>query len=145
MQAIAMAGYRVPGRPAPLPGEAPVADYRNVSEDYFRTMGMRLVAGRDFTRHDAEQKDPTVMVINEALARKLWPQQQAIGQTLHSVTDDAPNAWQCVVIAVVSDTRQLGLDEPSRPEMFFPSRDQFPAISLVASTAGDPMRMAPSI
>jgi len=46
---------------------------------------------------------------------------------------------------VVADTRQLGLDSPPRPEMFFPSRSQFPRLALIVRTAGDPMRMAPAV
>jgi putative ABC transport system permease protein len=142
MESIQMTGFRVEGQPAPAPGEGPVADYRDVSEDYIATMGMRMAAGRGFTRAEAEKQNPTEVIVNESLARKLWPKQDALGKALHSSSDSGPGAWRRVVIGVVADTRQLGLDTPPRPEMFIPSRSQFPNLALIVRTAGDPLRMA---
>jgi putative ABC transport system permease protein len=145
MESIQMTGFRVEGQPAPAPGEGPVADYRDISEEYVATMGMRMAAGRAFTRAEAEMQNPTAVIVNESLARKLWPQQDPLGKVLHSSNDSGPGAWRRVVIGVVADTRQLGLDSPPRPEMFFPSRNQFPNLALIVRTAGDPLRMASAV
>jgi putative ABC transport system permease protein len=145
MDTIKMTVFRVEGQPTPPPGEGPVADYRDVSEEYIRAMGMRLIAGRSFTRAEAEKGSPNEVVVNESLARKLWPKQNPLGQVLHSSTDSGPNAWRRVVIGVVADTHQLGLDAPPRPEMFFPLRNQFPNFAMVVRTAADPLRMASAV
>ena len=141
MEQIQMTTFRVEGRPAPAPGTAPVADSREVSEEYIATLGMRLVAGRGFTRAEAHTQNPSVVIINESLAHKLWPNEDPLGKVLQSSSDTAPGAWRRVVVGVVADTRQLGLDSPPRPEMFFPSRGQFPNLALIVRTAGDPLRM----
>jgi len=145
MESIQMTGFRVEGQPVPAPGEGPVADRRDVSDEYIATMGMRIVAGRGFTRAEAEKQNPGEVIVNESLARKLWPQQDPLGGALHSSSDSGPDAWRRVVVGVAADTRQLGLDSPPRPEMFFPSRSQFPNLALIVRTAGDPLRMAPAV
>jgi len=145
MESIQMTGFRVEGQPTPALGEGPVADRRDVSDEYIGTMGMRIVAGRGFTRAEAEKQNPGEVVVNESLARKLWPQQDPLGRALHSSAESGPDAWRRVVVGVVADTRQLGLDSPPRPEMFFPSRRQFPNLALIVRTAGDPLRMAPAV
>jgi putative ABC transport system permease protein len=145
MERIQMSSFRVEGQPAPAPGQAPVADSREVSDEYIATMGIRLVAGRRFTRAEAERRNPTEVIVNESLARKLWPSRDALGKVLHSSADSGPGAWRRVVVGVVADTRQLGLDSPPRPEMFFPSRSQFPNLALIVRTAGDPLRMASAV
>jgi putative ABC transport system permease protein len=145
MESIQMTGFRVEGQPAPPPGEGPVADTRDVSDEYIATMGMRLVAGRGFTRAEAEKQNPTEVIVNESLARKLWPNQNPLGKALDSSADSGPNAWRRVVIGVLADSRQLGLDSPPRPEMFFPSRSQFPNLALIVRTSGDPLRIASAV
>jgi len=145
MERIQMSSFRVEGQPVPAPGQAPVADSRDVSDEYLATMGMRLVAGRGFTRAEADRQNPAEVIINESLARKLWPKQDPLGKVFHSIADTGHGAWRRVVVGVVADTRQLGLDSPSRPEMFFPSRSQFPNLALIVRTAGDPLRMASAV
>src|SRR6266704_4425316 len=65
----------------PAPDEQPNADYVQVSEDYFSTLGIPLVAGREFTRNDDENAPP-VAIINETMAAKYWPGKDPIGQRL---------------------------------------------------------------
>ncbi|HXM45259.1 MAG TPA: FtsX-like permease family protein [Bryobacteraceae bacterium] len=145
MESIGMSSFRVEGQPAPAPGQGPVADYRDVSDRYIATMGMRIVAGRGFTRAEAEKPNPAEVIVNESLARRLWPKQDPLGKAIRSSADTGPDAWRRVVIGVVADSRQLGLDSPPRPEMFFPSRSQFPNLALIVRTAGDPLRMASAV
>jgi predicted permease len=145
MESIQMSSFRVGGQPPPALGQGPVADSRDVSDEYIATMGMRIVAGRGFTREEAEKQNPAEVIVNESLARKLWPKQNPLGKALHSNADSGPDAWRRVVVGVVADTRQLGLDSPPRPEMFFPSRSPFPNLALIVRTAGDPLRMASAV
>jgi len=78
-------------------------------------LGMRLQAGRDFEDSDGPDR-PMVVVVNEALAARLWPHQDPIGQRLTLGLGDHPVR---TVVGVVSDLRQQ-LDAPSRPEVYVP-------------------------
>src|SRR5207248_1553221 len=65
----------------PAPDEQPSADYVQVSEDYFSTLGIPLVAGREFTRND-DENSPRVAIINETMAAKYWQGKDPLGQRL---------------------------------------------------------------
>jgi putative ABC transport system permease protein len=145
MQSIQMAGFLVEGQSEPAPGQALVADVRAASHEYFATMGMRIIAGRGFTQAETEKQSATETIVNESLARKLWPGGNALGQMLRSPGNFSGEAWRRVVVGVVTDTRQLGLDNPPRPEMFVPMRRIYPNFTLVVRTAADPLRAASTV
>src|SRR5262249_46232717 len=70
--------FEIEGHPAPL-RERPETNYRGIMPDYFRTMGIPLVKGRDFTVRD-DLNSPPVVVINETLARRYFPNEDPIGK-----------------------------------------------------------------
>ena len=99
-----------------------------VSDGYLAAMGIPLRAGRDFNEHDTLASKP-VALINEALARLLWPGQDPIGQTLLFPERE--------VVGVVADVRHLALEEPAGNELYLPLHqmdDHFP-MDLVIRTA----------
>src|SRR5439155_1441468 len=91
----------------------PTANYEAVSPDYFRTMGIRLKAGRDFTGADV-QNTAGVVIINESTARRHWPGGPAVGQ--HLKLGNGP--W-LTVAGVVSDVRYREW-EAVRPDLYVP-------------------------
>jgi putative ABC transport system permease protein len=102
--------------------------------DYFRAMGMRLNRGRDFTPDD-DADAPPVAVINEAMAEKLWPGQDAVGKRFRAGRDGAP----IEVVGVVADSLYLFVGEPSRPFYYRPFEQAYdPRMTLVTYTEGDP-------
>jgi putative ABC transport system permease protein len=104
------------GRP-PASNERPTsAEYRVISPDYFRTMGIPLLRGRAITDADA-QDSPLVAVINEAMARQFWPNTDPIGQRI-IITDRVPGARE--IVGVVGDVKHYGLAIPAKPEMYVP-------------------------
>jgi len=107
----------------------PTAFVRIVSNGYFRAMGIPLLAGRDFTEHDALSSEK-VLIINDTLARRLWPGQNPIGQmvTLHGGRR---------VVGVVGGVRHVRVEEESGSEMYLPIRqsDNFSAVELVVRTS----------
>jgi putative ABC transport system permease protein len=112
-------GFVIEGRPEPPRGEEPVLSINRVSTGYFDTLGMRLIEGRDFTTTDAAKASSTV-IINEAMARRFWPGESAIGKRFHHLVPEIP--WQ-EVAGVVSDIRFPGnlLSEPeTRFQMYEP-------------------------
>ena len=109
---IRMTKFIVEGQPEPQRGSEPTADMRGVANPgYFDSLGMRLIAGRNFTADELDKKSP-VIVINQALAQKLWPNVSAVGQHVRSLPSKAnPEPVVSTVIGVVGNTHQLSLEE----------------------------------
>jgi putative ABC transport system permease protein len=137
--------------PQPLPTD--LASYsssaRGVSTDYLPTLGVPLISGRHFDGRDAPEA-PRSVIINEAMARRLWPDGDPIGARLKLGDAASTEPW-FTVIGVVGDIRQVGLDSPPEPEMYFsfeqPPND-WPFLwprHLVARTAGDPLALAGAV
>jgi len=95
--------------------DAPSAYLGGVSGGYFAAMGIPLLSGRTFTKTDTPESAP-VAIVNAALARKYWPNQNAIGKRLRF---DDRDPWTTVV-GVVGDSRQLGLDQEPPPILYVP-------------------------
>ena len=97
-------------------GQWPREEWRRVSSDYFRTLRIPVIRGRDFTLRDTADS-PSVVVINEAMARKYWPGVDPVGRRLRLTA--APYGWS-EVIGIVGDVREVGVDQPAKPMMFVP-------------------------
>jgi putative ABC transport system permease protein len=120
------AGFSIEGRPPAAPGEPRRAAPRWVSPDYFKAMRIQLLKGRVFTEADGPGTLP-VVIINEAMARQYWPNEDPIGRRLSS-TDD--NTWRDKplwreIVGVVKDVRYTALDTEARAQMYTPFT-QFP-------------------
>jgi putative ABC transport system permease protein len=135
------AGFLIEGRPAPLPDQQPVAWISSVSQDYFRTMGMRLIAGREFTERDNENS-PKVVIISEATARRHFPKEDPIGKR---IGNGRPDGWR-EIVGITADVKHFGLTQDARVSMFFPDR-QRPSrqMFIVARTAADPLSLGPAL
>ncbi len=128
-QMMAWGPITVEGR-APAPGEAFInADIRVVGGDYFRAMQIPLVAGRLFDAHDTREA-PRVIVVDAALAARLWPGQDPLGKRVRSggIDASATAPWLSVV-GVVGRIKQDRLDADSRIALYHPHA-QFPARSM---------------
>src|SRR5438094_7319535 len=100
------------------PDEQPNADYLQVSEDYFSTLGIPLVAGREFTKNDDENA-PRVVIVNEMIAAKYWPGKDPLGQRL-KMKDN----WMQIV--GVAKNVKIGTKlEPPRSFFYVPVRQNF--------------------
>lgn len=108
--------FSIEGRPAPKPDEAPSARYDAISPDYFHVMKIPLRRGREFTELDRADY-PAVVVINETMARRFFPDVNPIGQRL-TIGDRGPNPRE--IIGIVGDIRHRGLAADPRPEMYVP-------------------------
>src|SRR5256712_1498819 len=102
----------------PPPDQQPNADYLQVSENYFSTLGIPLVAGREFTRNDDENA-PRVAIINETMAAKYWPGKDPIGQRL-KVKDN----WMQIVGVAKNVKIETKLEAP-RSFFYVPVRQNF--------------------
>ncbi len=99
-----------------LPDKYPVAFVRLVTDGYLKSMGMSLKQGRDLTEYDTPDSQQ-VMLINETMARDLWPGESPIGQV---ILGDCAKERQ--VVGVVSDVRHMSLEKASGNEMYIPMR-----------------------
>src|SRR6185437_6677716 len=108
-------------------GEYPLAFVHIVSDGYLKAMGIPLIAGRDFSERDTTATE-SVILINETLARRLFPGENALGRLMRAGDDKDKR-----IVGVVSDVRHLALEQASGPEMYFPIRQtqDFASIDLV--------------
>jgi putative ABC transport system permease protein len=132
--------FAIEGRPQPEPGKQPVAWYDSVTPDYFRTMGMRVIKGREITERDNENS-PKVVVISETLARRYFPDEEPVGKRLQFGESNFRE-----IVGVMADVKQFGLETEARPSMWFsalqsPSRSMY----VVMRTGGDPLSLASSV
>jgi putative ABC transport system permease protein len=124
-------------RPRPGPGQFPSADIRWVQREYFRTLGLPLLGGRTFNDTDREDA-PLRVVINEAMARELWPRENAVGKMITMPWDDTLVAE---VIGVVGNVKHDGPQTDARSMIYWEHR-QFSAfnfMSLIVRTGGEPL------
>jgi putative ABC transport system permease protein len=101
---------KIAGRPQPEKAEKTFVDYRVVTPGYFNTIGTSLQRGRNFTAGDNEQA-PRVVIINEAFARRFFPNQEAIGQQL---------VYFGEIVGIVGDARDDNLDKATGPGFYAP-------------------------
>ena len=130
--------FVVEGRPAPERRELiPSAAMTPVSAGYFETMGTRLVSGRFFTDGDGAQAS-RVVVINETLARRIWPGENPLGKRLKQGFPETPGTWR-EVVGVVADVKHEGLSEQTPMQVYMPF-PQMPSsdLALVVRTSADP-------
>ena len=133
-------------RPRPPAGEEQTAIMRAATPDYFRTLGMRQVAGRAFTDRDAPGA-PRVAIINEYLAARLFPGQNAVGQQIDLVPG-ARAPWTrrpgtVAVVGVVSNVKDVGINEVEFGNIYLPfAQAPSPAVELIVHTSIPPASIA---
>ena len=134
----------VDGRTFP-PGEEPTILFTAVTPHIYKTMGMTLLKGRDFTDSEGLGKTP-VAVINETMAKKLWPDADAVGRRFRLVERDATEWF--TVIGVGPDIRMFDMedDTPDFSVAYVPYRfSGFANIGVTIRAAGDPAGLASAV
>ena len=123
------------------PGEDSGASLHAISAGYFKTIGARIVAGRELTDAD-EQSGQKLVLINEAFAKKYFSGTSPLGRRV-AIGGGTPDRE---VVGVVGDVKQAGLDTPPRPEFYVPFEQErgWPA-DLAVRTAVDPLSMLQAI
>jgi putative ABC transport system permease protein len=145
LQAAWRLPFLIDGRPRPAGADAPQAQNQSVDEDYFKVIGVPLVKGRFFDAHDTVD-GPGVVLINEALARREWPNEDPIGQRVTTAVRYIgplgellmPAGTKYQVIGVVANVRNASLVQPPEPAMYFSYRQfSFRGFNIVARGQGD--------
>jgi putative ABC transport system permease protein len=138
-------GTRVGFEGDPNPEQDHRAQLRAVSPEYFRAMGITLLAGRAFTEADAGSA-PAVAIVNDAMARKYWPGESPVGKRVN-MSGQPRGPWM-EVVGLVGGIRQRKLSDEPGPEIYRPYKEYLGpafAAALIVRGAGDPSRLAPAI
>ncbi len=139
--------FTVEGVPYDAATGANEASRRTVAPDYFQTMGIPVLAGRDFTAGDRSPASAAgAVIVDELLARHFWPDGNAIGKRLKLGKPVSEDPW-LTVVGVAGHVKHSGLDAESRPQMYFPlSQMPRPEMFLVLrSAAANPALLASTV
>ena len=125
-----------------------MADKPVVSPGYFRTIGIRLLSGRDFTDRD-NASVPGVVIISRSVARQLWPGVDPVGKRISMEDHPGPGDW-LTIIGVVDDVRQQGLTQKPDPAIYQPytqvSQTGFLThMTFAVRTVSNPVNTAPAM
>ena len=135
--------FLIEGSPEPPPGQENIGRYRVCSPDYFQTMEISILKGRGFTDQDNAASKP-VIIVNETLARRFWPNGDALGKRMRFTGPLDKNPWLDVVGIVQDVKHELNL--PVTPDYYLPhAQDPWNAMILVARTTVDPGSMSAAI
>jgi putative ABC transport system permease protein len=144
--------FHVEGHPDPNAQHGHVAAFNVVSSGFFRAMGIPIVRGRGFDERDTVARLP-VVVVNEAMVRRFWPDADPIGKRVRLYYDEDPAHWLSVV-GIAGDVRYRGRDFEPVPQVFVPYRQnpyrflpyaQSPYLSLVVRTTADPANLIKAV
>jgi len=115
-----------------------------VSPNYFRALGTPLREGREFTERDDAQANQTV-IINQTLARNLFPNESALGKRLQIINSEQANDWR-EIVGVVADVRYSGLDDPGQAAIYTPfAQTPFLWSNLMLRTSVPPATLLASV
>jgi len=136
-------GFTVEGRPEPAPGTEPSTNVRVSDAGYFTTMQIPLLRGRTFTDQEMNEVK-SVIVINEAMARKHFAGEDPIGKRITVPMSDKPVPTE--IIGIVGDVRYDSLVDAPEPTVYFPHPDlTYAFMTFVVRTTGDPLEIAPAV
>ena len=128
--------------PVPPPGKEIEANMRFVSDSYFQTLGVPLLAGRVFDQRDTPDK-PAVVMIGKTIADRLFAGRDPVGRKIRY---NAIEAAPVEIVGVVGDVKITGLDEALRPVLYYPYRQNAgPFANLVVRTNSDPAALTASV
>jgi putative ABC transport system permease protein len=131
----------VEGRPLSVGEQAPTIGWQSASTGYFKTMGIPILRGRNFTAEDAVRAQ-RVVLINESLARRVFPNEDPVGKRVAFGAPRTQADWR-EIVGVVGDARHHTLEtepEPRAYDLFEQSSSS--SMFIAVRTAGDPSRLA---
>ena len=145
--------FRILGATPPQPGDEPDAAYVSATPGYFSALQLKLLRGRLLSTTDRAES-PRVAVINEAMAKRFWPNEDPIGKrvalSVESLRFDRPNAPPRLdfeggareIVGVVADVRASAIADPAMPGMYLPfAQRPVTDLTITVRTNGDPTRL----
>jgi putative ABC transport system permease protein len=136
--------FEIEGKPV-AKSDQPSTHIRAVGLDYFQTMRIPLLAGREFDARD-DRHAPHVIVINQTLARRFFPNESPIGKHMKPGMSSGKTDTMCEIVGVVGDVKHRRLWLPDDPESYLPyDQDPIGGMSIVVRSAADPMTLLPAL
>ena len=137
------AGFAIEGKTFP-PNDGPSARYHFVSSDYFRTIGVPLIAGRFFNADDRRDAQP-VSLINRAMAERYWPGASAVGKRFTFSSQPKEGDW-FTVVGVVGDVKDFPHSPAAAPAFYWAMMQQTPRqIILAVRSSADPLNLVEAV
>ncbi|HKY03360.1 MAG TPA: ABC transporter permease [Blastocatellia bacterium] len=134
--------FTIAGRPPFLEGQEPTAYLSFTGGDYFKAIGIPLLAGRPFSKFD-NQEAPVAFVISESMVRRHFTDEDPIGKRM---TVNYGRGITGEIVGVVGDVRHSGFDSEPRPEIYMHHpQNPYGSMTFVVRTTGDPTAMIPAI
>jgi putative ABC transport system permease protein len=139
----AATGFEIEGRPAPTPAERPTVESRVVDPNYFETMGIPFLDGRNFNAREITEMSH-VVIINETMARNYFAGENPLGKrvTIYMKGENVP----CEIIGIVKDVKHHGLDIEPRAMAYWPQPELvYSAMTIAVRTNAEPLAAVGSI
>jgi predicted permease len=137
--------YTIHGRPAPPPNQRPSARIISITDDYFATLGMKLLRGRQFDAGDRNGA-AKVAVVNEAFVAKAFPREDPIGKYVELGWSEDGDRRGGTIVGVVNDVKQRGLDADAFPTMYLPyTQAPRSSLSVAVRLRNDKVPVGPSL
>ena len=137
--------FAIEGRPTGAKEPTPDEELRTISPDYFRVIRTPLLRGRLFAESD-NINAPGVVIINDALAKKYWPNENALGKRITFSDTRKPDPNWLTIVGIVRSIRHRGLDVDPQPEYYLPlAQDPERTMVLTVRSAQDPRSLTSAI
>jgi putative ABC transport system permease protein len=137
--------FAIEGRPTDGKEPTPDEELRTITPDYFQVLKTPLMRGRFFTESDNADAPP-VVIVNEAFAKKYWPNEEALGKRITFSDPRKPDPKWITIVGIVRSIRHRGLDVDPAPEYYLPySLDTERSMVLAVRSAQDPRSLASAI
>jgi putative ABC transport system permease protein len=140
----AVISFQIEGRPVPK-SEAPSADIEFVSPEFFHTLNIPMLRGRDFTEHD-DTKAPGVVIVNEAFAHKYFPNEDIIGRHITPGASNSGKPQQREIVGVVRNVKSRSLESDDAPAYYVSSTQlNFGSMAVCLRTSVDPHSLTSAV
>ncbi|MDP9121576.1 MAG: ABC transporter permease, partial [Acidobacteriota bacterium] len=137
--------FNIAGRPLLPAGQQPVTNVRIISPDYFKTMAIPVVRGREFAASDSAKGQP-VAIVNQTFVTKFFPQQNPLGQRVTFGDPQQKDSQWLSIVGVVGDVRHNSLNEQPDAEAYWPQvQNPIGLASLVVRGDGDPAALTRAV
>ena len=138
-------GFRVEGQPETRPDQWPSVNYRSVSPEYFRAVGVSVMRGRVPDERDTPASPP-VLAVNEALARRDFPGQDPVGKRISFGVRPGGEPYWFQIVGVVADVRSMEVQTEPPAEIYTSYlQDPFAGMSYVVRSSVEPESLAPAV
>ncbi len=137
--------FAIENRPTDRSQPGPDEEIREITPDYFRVLQTPLLQGRALSEADTADA-PLVTIINEALARKYWPNEDALGKRITFDDPRKPGARWTTIVGIVANIRHRSLEQDPQPEYYIPlTQSPYGTMLMVVRSQQDPRGLASSI